>query len=146
MRALIHRNLLEVNSRDYPLEEAKRLCAHYSTGTLLAIAQEHHFYVACLGGQVVGCGGIGSYWGSRTESYLLTLFVRPDLHGKGIGRRLVQTLEQDSYFQRAERVEVPSSITACAFYVSLGYRYKNGVKQLDRHGLYCLEKFPPHSA
>ena len=59
----------------------------------------------------------------------------------GIGRKIVETLEQDEYFLRAKRVEVPASITAVNFYRKLGYDYKNGVDRPDEEQIYRLEKF-----
>ena len=73
---------------------------------------------------------------------LLTIFVKPELHGLGIGRFIIQTLEQDTFFLRADRIEIPASITAVEFYRKLGYDYKNGVNELDDEGHYRLEKFP----
>ena len=37
-----------------------------------------HFYVAKINDKIVGCGVIAPYWGSETESVLLTIFVDPD--------------------------------------------------------------------
>ena len=90
---------------------------------------------------VIGCGAIGPYWGSETESSLFTIFVLPGHQGRGIGRKIVETLEQDEFALRAKRIEIPASITACAFYRKLGYDYKNGVDQVDAEGLYRLEKY-----
>ena len=47
--------------------------------------------------KIVGVGSISSFWGSPTESILLTIFVKPELHGLGIGRFIIQTLEQDTF-------------------------------------------------
>ncbi len=98
-------------------------------------------YVACLDNNVVGCGAISSYWGKQDESVLLTIFVLAELHGKGIGKSIIEALEKDEYFRRARRTEIPSSITGCEFYRKLGYDYKDGVKVLDDEGHYRLEKF-----
>jgi GNAT superfamily N-acetyltransferase len=98
-------------------------------------------YVAYLDNEVVGSGAISSFWGSQDESILLTIFVLPELQGKGIGRLLVDTLEKDEYFLRAKRIEIPASITACEFYRKMGYDYKDGINKLDDEGNYRLEKF-----
>lgn len=98
-------------------------------------------YVFCLDEKIVGVGSISSFWGSETESILLTVFVLPEFHGKGIGRMIIRTLEQDELFIRAERVEIPASITAVDFYKKFGYGFKNNKKQLDEEGHFRLEKF-----
>lgn len=91
--------------------------------------------------QIVGVGAISSFWGSETESILLTIFVLPELHGKGIGKIIIDTLEKDELFTRARRIEIPASITATDFYRKFGYDYKNGIKELDDEGHFRLEKF-----
>lgn len=65
----------------------------------------------------------------------------PEYQGKGIGRKIIETLEQDEYFTRAKRIEIPSSITAVEFYRKMGYDYKNGNSEIDDEQLYRLEKF-----
>lgn len=91
--------------------------------------------------KIVGVGAISSFRGSKTESILLTIFVLPEYHGKGTGRKIINTLEQDEFYARATRIEIPASITATEFYRKFGYDYKNGVKELDEEHLYRLEKF-----
>jgi len=54
---------------------------------------------------------------------------------------VIQTLEQDEFFLRAKRIEIPASVTAATFYEKMGYRYKNGVAQPDEEGLVRMEKF-----
>ena len=76
---------------------------------------------------MVAVGSISSFWGSFTESILLTIFVVPELHGQGIGRLIIETLENDELFLRAERIEIPASITAVEFYRKQGYDFKNGM-------------------
>ena len=90
---------------------------------------------------IIGCGAIGFYWGKEDESSLFTIFVLPEYQGKGVGRKIIETLEQDEYFLRAKRIEIPASITACTFYQKMGYNYKNGIAEIDEEELYRLEKF-----
>ncbi len=137
---LVCRNFMEVNIKDYPAEEMEQLANSYNAERILNIASFAHMYVACEGDTIVGTGSIAGYLGSETESVLLTIFVLPEYHGKGIGRSIVQTLEGDEYFLRADRVEVPASITACEFYRKMSYRYIGGKKALDDEGHYPMEK------
>ena len=114
--------------------------AHMTPEDIKKRAGWTHFYVAVSGGDIVGCGAIGPYWGREDESSLFTIFVRPDRQGRGVGRRIIEALERDEYFLRARRVEIPASITAVEFYRKLGYDYKDGVKAVDEERLYRLEK------
>ena len=138
---LIVRNFLEVNSKDYGITAMRELAKAYDSGKVLNIASYAHMYVFELNGKIVGTGSISSFWGSKTESILLTIFVLPEFHGKGIGRKIINTLEQDEFYVRATRIEIPASIIATEFYRKFGYDYKNGVKELDEEQHYRLEKF-----
>ena len=129
------------NSRDYPPEYIAHLKETHSAEVLRQRAREGHMYVICDGEQIVGTGTIAPYWGSETESILLTIFILPDWQGRGLGRLLIETLEQDEYAKRASRIEIPASLTAVNFYRHLGYDYKNGVTEPENGLLYRLEKY-----
>lgn len=137
---LICRNFIEINTKDYPLYEMEALAQIYNTDKILNITSYAHTYVVCDDEKIVGTGSISSFWGSETESILLTIFVLPEYHGQGIGKRIIYTLEQDELFLRANRIEIPASITACGFYEKMGYIYKDGLKKLDEEGHYKMEK------
>ena len=85
-------------------------------------------------------GKVGPYEGKEDESCLFTVFVHPAHQGKGVGHSIMGALEQDDYFLRAKRVEVPASITGLPFYLSMGYTYKSGVTEPDEELLIRLEK------
>lgn len=130
------------NVKDYSVELMEELEKHQQPENILERASWTHFYVAETdNGVIIGCGAIGPYWGKEDESSLFTIFVLPEYQGKGIGRKIIETLEQDEYFLRAKRIEIPSSITAVEFYRKLGYDYKNGIAEIDEEQIYRLEKF-----
>ena len=138
---LIVRNFMEVNSRDYGITAMKELAQSHDAAWVKQVAGYAHMYVFEWKNQIIGVGSISSYWGSETESILLTIFVLPELHGNGIGRTIIRTLESDELFTRASRIEIPASITGVEFYRRFGYDFKNGIKELDAEGQYRLEKF-----
>ena len=138
---LIAETLKVSNSKDYSSEYINENIASHSAEVLIERAKEGHMYVACDKERIIGCGAIAGYWGSKTESILLTIFVLPAYQGKGIGSQIIRTLEQDEFFLRAKRIEIPASITAVEFYRKMGYDYKNGVAELDGEQVYRLEKF-----
>lgn len=137
---IVCRNFREVNVRDYPIEEMESLCELYTPEKIAEISSYAHMYVATIDDHVVGCGAIHSFWGLPNEYMLRTVFVQPELQGKGIGREIVKNLEKDEFFMDAKRIEVPASITATEFYLKMGYVHKDGVKELDDEGHYRLEK------
>lgn len=138
---LVARNFKEVNIKDYGEETVTELVKTHDAAWVLGLAKFAHMYVFCIGDQIVANGSISSCWGSKTESVILTVFVLPEYHGKGIGKQIIQVLEQDEFFTRATRIEIPASITAVEFYRKLGYDYKDGKKEVDKEGHYMLEKF-----
>ena len=138
---LVGRNFIEINSKDYAIEEMKKMALLFSPEKIKERAQNGHMYVVCEGELIVGTGTISDFWGSKTENILLTIFVLPEYHGKGIGRKIIHTLENDEMTIGTKRIEVCASITACKFYEKCGYSYKNGTKKLDNEGHYRMEKF-----
>ena len=139
--ALIIKTLRTTNAKDYSAEYIENDVKMFSPEGVIERAGWTHFYVVCDGETIVGCGAIGPYWGKEDESSLFNIFVLPEYQGKGIGRKIIETLENDEYFLRAKRVEIPASITACEFYKKMGYSYKNGIDVIDEEQLLRLEKF-----
>ena len=129
------------NRRDYSEKYIEDTISSHSADVLTERAKAGHMYVVCDESRIIGCGAIAGYWGSVTESILLTIFVLPEYQGKGIGKQIIHTLENDEFFLRAKRIEIPASITAVEFYRKMGYDYKNGLAELDDGQVYRLEKF-----
>ena len=137
---IIHRGLREINGKDYPAELMEEYCNYFTLEKIKNQANSAHMYVAASGDKIVGTGSIAPYWGSEKESILLTIYILPEMIGQGIGTAIINALEQDEYFLRAERIEIPSSVTAVKFYKKLGYIPKNGVEP-DAEGIVPMEKF-----
>ena len=139
--ALITKTLKTTNSKDYSPEYIEKDVAQFTPEKVIERASWTHFYVFCDEHKIVGCGAIGPYWGSETESSLFNIFVLPEYLGTGVGRKMIETLEADEYALRAKLIEIPASITACDFYRKMGYDYKNGIQAADEELLYRLEKY-----
>ena len=138
--SLIARTLRVVNSRDYPTEYIEDLVSRNGPANIARRSKTAHMYVVCAGERIVGCGAIRRLDASADACTLLSVFVLPELHGQGIGRRIVQALEVDEYARRARRIELHASLTAVDFYLKLGYTYKNGVRKISTDGCVLLEK------
>ncbi len=100
--ALISKTLRTVNIKDYSEEYIEANVSSHSADVLIERAKQGHMYVVCDNSRIVGCGAIAGYWGSTTESILLTIFVLPEYQGKSIGKLIIRTLEQDEFFLRAK--------------------------------------------
>ena len=137
---IIHRGLREINGKDYPAELMEEYCNYFTLEKIKNQANSAHMYVAVSGDEIAGTGSIAPYWGSEKESILLTIYVLPEMIGQGIGTAIINALEKDEYFLRANRIEIPSSITAVKFYKKMGYTPKNGIVP-DDEGNVRVEKF-----
>ena len=137
---IIHRGLREINGKDYPAELMEEYCNYFTLEKIKNQANSAHMYVAVSGDEIVGTGSIAPYWGREKESILLTIYVLPEMIGQGIGTAIINALEMDEYFLRANRIEIPSSITAVKFYKKMGYTPKNGIVP-DDEGNVRVEKF-----
>ena len=129
------------NSKDYPPDVVEALIEMETPEHVTERASWTHFYVVCDGDAIVGCGAIGPFWGKEDESSLFTIFVLPEYQGKGVGRKIIETLEGDEFFLRARRIEIPASITGAPFYEKMGYGYKNGITEPDEEHIIRMEKF-----
>jgi len=138
---LIARTLRTVSIRDYSSEYVENIVKMFEPQKIIDRAKWTHFYVICDQDKIVGCCAIGPYYDKIDESSFFNVFVLPEYQGKGVGGKIIQTLESDEFFLRAKRVEVPSSITAVEFYKRFGYKYKKGGDVLDEDQLFHLEKF-----
>ena len=138
---IIRRALREVCAECYPADIIAEVCSRFSVEQLVRQGAEMHMYVAeSASGRILGTGTIAPFWGSETESILLTIYVLPDVIGRGIGSEIVRTLEQDEFFLRANRIEVPSALNAVGFYQKMGYGFKGGREITGDDGLVRLEK------
>lgn len=137
---LIRKTISISNKKDYPEDIMDQLIEIETPEHVLQRAGWTHFYVVLEGEDIIGCGAIGPYWGKEDESSLFTIFVDPDRQGKGIGRLIMNTLENDKYFLRAKRIEIPASITGVPFYLKMGYHYKDGISEPDEEHLIRMEK------
>lgn len=139
--ALIIKTLRTTNIKDYSAEYIENDVKRFTPDGVIERASWTHFYVVCDKDIIVGCGAIGPYWGKEDESSLFNIFVLPEYQGKGVGRKIIEALEQDEFFLRAKRIEIPASITACEFYKKMGYNYKDGIDTVDDEQMFRLEKF-----
>ena len=137
---LIRKTIKISNTKDYPNELMNALIEIFTSEHVLERASWTHFYVVSEDDQIIGCGAIGPYWDKEDESSLFTIFVDPDYQKKGIGRSIIETLENDEFFLRAKRIEIPASITGVPFYLKMGYQYKNGISDPDEEHLVRMEK------
>ena len=141
---IVKKAVLSENIKDYPKTAIEHLVESHNEDLIKRRANAFHVYVLTDEEKIIGVGMIGPYWDSLTESSFFTIFLDPQYKGTGLGRKIIETLEADEYFERAERVEIPASITAVEFYRHFGYGFKKEKMGhiVDDEGIYRMEKFP----
>lgn len=143
---IIRKDVLAENIKDYPQAAIDYLIESHNEELIEQRAKWCHVYVLTDEEKIVGVGMIGPYWSSLTESSFFTIFIDPSYKGKGLGRKIIETLKEDEYYKRADRVEIPASITAIEFYKHMGWKFKRTESVLgnivDNEGIYRMEKYP----
>ncbi|MGW5047454.1 N-acetyltransferase family protein [Streptomyces griseoluteus] len=110
---IVQRCLREVNSRDHPQHVIDTMCAHFTAERVIELSASRLIYVA-EGDRVVGTV-------SREGNKVYTMFVDPDFAGRGIGRQLMQQVQDSAVCDGYDHMETGASITAHGFYLRLGY-------------------------
>lgn len=143
---VIRKDILAEMINDYPVEMIDKLVETLNEELIVRRSNKFHTYVVTDDYKIIGVGTIGPYWNSKVESSFFNIFRDPDYNKKGIGRKIIETLEQDEYFKNADRVEIPASITAVEFYKHFGYGFKRTNEVIgyisNEDGEYKLEKYP----
>jgi N-acetylglutamate synthase-like GNAT family acetyltransferase len=140
---MIIRNIMEVDIKDYGKEEAKKLINKYYTKDKLKeeFKERTKVYVAKQNGTIVGTAGIDKSWyNDDGEYWILSVFVKPENHKKGIGTKLIKKVEEYAKEINAKKLIVPATITGCEFYRKNGYKYVNDRKELNKENMYMMEK------
>ena len=138
---IIIRNLLEINAKDYGIKKAQEMSKDFSVEKLRdTLKSRKKVFVALENNEVVGTAGIDVSWYNPEEYYILSVFVKPENHGKGIGTLLIKSIEDYSIRSNFKKLVIPASITAHEFYYKLGYQYKDDKKILNSENMYLMEK------
>lgn len=98
-----------------------------------------HFYVVEDEEKIIGCGAIKKSQRNKDVCSLVCIFVDPKQQGKGIGRKIMQTLEKDEIFLGSKIARISSSVIAVPFYRKFGYEHKGGYLYY-KDGQFVLEK------
>lgn len=130
---IIKRNLIEINSKDYPKEIIDGMCSRFVPERIIENAKKRDIYVAELNGEVIGTA-------SLENNIIYGVFVDVNYHGCGIGKKLMSIIEDNAKKNSVNLVQVPSSITSQNFYYKLGYNYVKEVETPDSGRCIIVEK------
>lgn len=116
MSALIQRTVEVSNARDYAPDQIAETVASFESDRLQARLQGREAFV-CVEDDTIA--GVVSF--ARSTGRLHSLFVYPGRQQGGIGRDLVDYVEDHAARAGVADIVLSSSITAVGFYEKLGY-------------------------
>ncbi len=113
--AVIIRSLRETNSRDYAPEIIARVERSFAPAAIIDFLSRRTIFVAECDGRIVGTA-------SLDQAVVRTVFVAPDVQGRGIGRSLMAAVMREAETRHIVVLSVPSTVTAEPFYARLEFR------------------------
>jgi len=111
---LIVNNLLWVNVHDYGEAAVKQLARFYTPQLVSEYARNDQVMVAVGGSKIIGTA-------SLSQDRVRNVFVRIDRHGQGVGKALMQRVEEMAREQGITRLHLTANFSAVAFYQKLKY-------------------------
>jgi N-acetylglutamate synthase-like GNAT family acetyltransferase len=137
---IITRNLIEVNSKDYGLEEMIQESLKYTPDKIATYAKFADFILAYKDRTIVGVLRVErNPQGNEHDYVFLNVAVLPEYHGNNIGTELVESAERIVHEFDGQTIKIPAISTAYGFFEKLDYEYING-KQPDSNGHIWLNK------
>ena len=112
---MIRKTLMEVNIKDSPRFAIEELHREYSPKELIKLIKEREIYIITEKDKIIATGGL-------EDNYICTVFVHPDYRGKGIGKIIMNYLENKIKDKGHSYSELNSGPTALTFYKKLGYK------------------------
>ena len=112
---IIKKNFLEVNSKTYSKETINALIKDSTPARIIEKSKTRKYYVAVENNLILGVGGY-------EKDNLHTFFVKPKIHGKGIGKKLMERILKDAKKEDIKIMNCPSTHYAEKFYASLGFK------------------------
>lgn len=141
---IIQNNLYKINIKDHGKEVIDKLSKHFTEEQIKKnFPNRRKCFVAIDGNDVVGTASIDKFRGDESEKkfIILTVFVKIEKQHQGIGKSLIEKIEQYAKNINAEELVILASIYGVEFYRKLGYDYLYGRKELNEDREYTLVKY-----
>ncbi len=123
------------------------LCMQHGQAWTLDVAKHSYMFVLTLRDENVlrherieGCGAIGIREQDPQTGWILALSVMPEYRYLGLGRMIMEALENVARELNLKKVELNASEPSCGFYQILGYDCSKEESKYTETGLYRMEK------
>lgn len=126
---LIVRTIRTSNSKDYDQQSIDLLCAIFGQGQVVEKIRDELIFLCFSGSDLAGTVGL-------KREYLRSLFVDPTYQQQGIGKALVEFIEEIAQENDISEIMLHSSLTAQDFYTALGYEFSE--LQMHNEGPFVL--------
>jgi len=114
VKSLVHRTIATCYPGQYCLEAVRFFINYHDELAILRDALDGCTLVLDLGGRIFGTGTL-------VGNEIKRVFVEPGLQRHGLGRLLMQRLEEKAVDEGIKTIRLDTSLPAKAFYDSLGY-------------------------
>lgn len=141
---IILSNMYTINIKEHGKEIIDKIAIHFTEEKIKKeFPNRVKCFVAIENGVVVGTVSIDRFRGDKTgkKYIILTVFVKKENHHQGIGKMLMDAIENYAAILDIEELIIPASIHACEFYRKMGYDYLNGIKKQNEEKEYMLVKY-----
>jgi GNAT superfamily N-acetyltransferase len=120
--SIMRRNWDEVISRHHSPSIVEMFRSQVSEESLKEQMYWKRIYVAELDGEVIATAALADFGSPENpKPSISNIFVRPDFHGQGIGRGLIEFLCDIAAREGVTSIHVPSSKNAFGFYQKVGF-------------------------
>jgi len=137
-------NMYTINIKDHGKEIIDKIAVHFTEDEIRKnFPNRTKCFVAIENDIVLGTASIDKFRGDETgKKYIvLTVFIKKENHHQGIGKMLMEAIENYVETIEIDELIIPASIYACEFYRKLGFDYINGIKEQNEEKEYILVKY-----
>ncbi len=140
---IILSNMYKINIKEHGKDVIDKISKHFTEDEIKKnFSNRTKCLVALKDNEVVGTASIDKYRGDETgkKYIILTVFVKMQNHHQGIGRKLIENIEDIAINIGCKELIIPSSVYACEFYRKFGFDYLDGKKIQNEDKEYILIK------
>lgn len=143
MSEIILDNMYKINIKEHGKDVIDRISKSFTEDEIKKnFPKRTKCLVALKNNEVVGTASIDRYKGDKTgkKFIILTVFVKMKNHHQGIGRKLIENIEEIAVNIGCKELVIPASVYACEFYRKFGFDYLDGKKIQNEDKEYILTK------